>query len=187
MLIPLTPAWHARRDRTRKAKAFLAAVRVDPDDADVQWLTQAAANGDADHARWELRYARTALALLAAQRDALDDRTGSDVVAALAEVLAADTRIETGMQALAERQFNDRLSAYREAFAARGGTVGSGERLGRVLLAFASDGVRSAGAPLPRAADLLASYVTGANDALRKVYGAANLPEHIPPSEANAR
>ena len=90
-------------------------------------------------------------------------------------------------EALAKRQFNDRLSAYREAFATRGGLVGSGERLGRVLLAFASDGARSAGAPLPRAVELLATYASEANDALRQAYGAANLPEHIPPSEANAR
>ena len=187
MLIPLTSRWHAQRERERKANAYLAAVRVEPAEADVTWLAQAAAEGDTDHARWELRYARTALAVLAAERDALNDRTGSDVVAALGVVLAADTSIETGMQELAKRQFNDRLSAYREAFTTRGGLVGSGERLGRVLLAFASDGARSAGAPLPRAVELLATFAAEANDALRQVYGVANLPEHIPPSEANAR
>jgi len=79
------------------------------------------------------------------------------------------------------------VSGYREALIARGGTVGSGERLGRVLLAFASDGARSAGAPLPRAVELLSGYLTEANQALRAVYGEAALPEHIPPSEAAAR
>ena len=87
------------------------------------------------------------------------------------------------MRALAEHQFNDRLSGYREAFQARGGPVGSGERLGRVLLAFASDGARSAGAPLARAVELLSGYLADANDALRVAYGAASLPEHLPPSE----
>jgi hypothetical protein len=187
VLLPLTPEWRAARDRRRRAVAFLAAVRREPDDADATWLAAAAARDDADHARWELRYARLALAVLTAQRDALDDRTGSDVVAALDEALRDDPRVDPGMQELVARQLNDRLSAYREALVARGGTVGSGERLGRVLLAFASDGARSAGAPLPRAVELLSGYIAEANQALRSVYGEATLPEHLPPSEAAAR
>jgi hypothetical protein len=184
VLLPLTPEWRAARERRRRAVVFLEAVRREPDDADVRWLAEAAARDDADHARWELRYARLALAVLAAQRDALDDRTGSDVVAALDEALRDDPRVELGMQELVARQLNDRLSGYREALIARGGTVGSGERLGRVLLAFASDGARSAGAPLPRAVELLSGYLAEANQALRAAYGEAALPEHLPPSEA---
>jgi len=183
MLIPFTPEWRRDRDRIRRASAFVEAVRREPAESDVQWLSDAAAEGDRDHARWELRYARWALAALSAQRDALDDRTGSDVAAALAGALRADSEIDPAMVALAERQFNDRLSGYREALNARGGSVGSGERLGRVLLAFASDGARSAGAPLPRAVELLAGYLAEINDALRAVYGVASLPEHLPPSE----
>jgi hypothetical protein len=167
--------------------AFLAAVRREPDEADVAWLATAAARGDQDHARWELRYARIALAVLTAQRDALDDRTGSDVVAALGETLAQDQRVDPMMLELVGRQLNDRLSGYKEALVARGGPVGTGERLGRVLLAFASDGARSAGAPLPRAVELLSAYIGEANEALRTVYGEAALPEHLPPSEAAAR
>jgi hypothetical protein len=187
VLLPLTPEWRAARERKRKAVAFLSAMRRDPEEAEVAWLAEAAARGDLDHARWELRYARLALGVLAAQRDALDDRTGSDVVAALAEVLAEDPRVDPMMQELVERQINDRLSGYKEALIARGGAAGSGERLGRVLLAFASDGARSAGAPLPKAVELLSAYMAEANDALRAVYGAASLPEHLPPSEAAAR
>lgn len=187
MLLPLTPEWRAARERKRKAGAFLAAVRREPDQADVEWLADAAARGDHDHARWELRYARIALAVLAAQRDALDDRTGSDVVGALGETLATDERVDPMMLELVGRQLNDRLSGYKEALIARGGPVGSGERLGRVLLAFASDGARSAGAPLPRAVELLSAYIAEANEALRAVYGEAALPEHLPPSEAAAR
>ena len=183
MLIPFTPEWRAARERRRRATAYLAVARREPDEADVRWLADAAANGDADHARWELRYARWALAVLTAQRDALDDRTGSDAVAALGETLGDDPRVGPGMLVLVERQLNDRLSGYRVALAARGGALGSGERLGRVLLAFASDGARSAGAPLPRAVELLSGYVGEANEALRAVYGTASLPEHLPPSE----
>jgi hypothetical protein len=187
VLLPLTPEWRAARERKRRAAAFLAAVRREPEDADVAWLAEAAARGDQDHARWELRYARIALAVLTAQRDALDDRTGSDVVAALGETVAGDQRVDPMMVELVGRQLNDRLSGYKEALVARGGPVGSGERLGRVLLAFASDGARSAGAPLPRAVELLSGYIAEANEALRAVYGEAALPEHLPPSEAAAR
>lgn len=167
--------------------AYLAVARQEPDEADVRWLADAAARGDVDHARWELRYARWALAVLTAQRDALDDRTGSDAAAALSESLPDDPRVAQGMLELAERQLNDRLSGYREALTSRGGPLGSGERLGRVLLAFASDGARSAGAPLARAVELLSGYVGEANVALRAVYGTASLPEHLPPSEVAAK
>lgn len=183
MLIPFTLEWRSARERRRRASAYLGVARREPEEADVRWLADAAANGDADHARWELRYARWALVLLTAQRDALDDRTGSDAVAGLAELLRRDPRVAPEMLELAERQLNDRLSGYREALTARGGAVGSGERLGRVLLAFASDGARSAGAPLARAVELLSGYLAEANEALRAAYGAASLPEHLPPSE----
>jgi len=184
MLIPFTTEWRRERERSRRASAFVEAVRREPAESDAQWLAAAASREDRDHAAWELRYARWALAALSAQRDALDDRTGSDVVAALVAALRADPGIDPAMVALAERQFNDRLSGYREALNARGGAVGSAERLGRVLLAFASDGARSAGAPLPRAVQLLATYLTEINEALRAVYGVASLPEHLPPSES---
>ncbi len=187
MLIPLTRAWRVDRDRRRRAAGYLIALRREPESADVRWLTDAAADGDADHAQWELRYARLALGVLTAQRDALDDQTGSDVVAALDGSWNEDARIAEGMHALVASQFNDRLGAYREALAARGGAVGASERLGRVLLAFASDGARSAGAPLPRAIALLSQYLGDASEALRANYGAAKLPEHLPPSEMAAK
>ncbi|MBI1810184.1 MAG: hypothetical protein HYR75_09830, partial [Gemmatimonadetes bacterium] len=69
-MIPLTAEWRVDRERKRRAGAFLAALRREPDDADVRWLADAAAQGDVDHARWELRYARLALGVLTAQRDA---------------------------------------------------------------------------------------------------------------------
>ena len=186
MLIPFTREWRAVRDRRSRALTFVDAIRREPDDADVAWLAAGAANGDLDHARWELRYAQWALAVLSAQRDALDDRTSSEVLDSLLKQVREDARVTPVLRALVEHQFNDRLSGYREALSVRGGTVGSGERLGRVLLAFASDGARSAGAPLPRAVDVLSGYLALSNDALRAVYGAASLPEHLPPSEVIA-
>jgi hypothetical protein len=186
MLIPFSPEWRAMRERRRKATAFLDTAQREPDDGDVRWLAEAAANHDVDHARWELRYARLVLAVLAAERDALDDRTGSEVVAALAERLGNDPRVAPGMLQLVRRQLNDRLSAYREALTSGGGAAGSGEKLGRVLLAFASDASRTAGAPLERAVTLLTGYLSEANDSLRAIYGTASLPDHLPPSEIAA-
>lgn len=187
VLLPLTAEWRAARERKRRAIAYLSALRREPGEADVQWLAEVAAREDRDHARWELRYARLALGVLTAQRDALDDRTGSEVAAALGEALASDPGVDPLMLDLVRRQVNDRLAGYKEALIAKGGPAGSGERLGRVLLAFASDGARSAGAPLPRAVELLSAYMGEANAALRAVYGEAELPEHLPPSEAAAR
>jgi hypothetical protein len=134
-----------------------------------------------------LRYARMAIAVFVAERDALDDRTSSDVVAALDAALAVDNRVAPDMRPLAERQFADRRQGYREAFFATGGAAGNHEKLGRVLLAFASDGTRSAGSPLARATSLLGEYVVEANEALRDAYGTASLPEHLPPSEIAAK
>jgi hypothetical protein len=182
-LIPFTPEWRTARDRTRRAAAYVATLQHEPDEADVAWLAAAATNGDLDHARWELRYARLALGVLTAQRDALDDQTGSDIFAALSVALESDQRSDPALRPLVERQLNDRLSGYREALSSRGGSVGSAEKLGRVLLAFASDGARSAGAPLARAVEVLAAYSTSAADSLRGVYGVADLPDDIAPSQ----
>lgn len=154
----------------------------EPDERDVAWLADAAANGDQDHARWELRYARMALGLLVTQRDALDDRTVAEVAAAVGELMSRDARIAEDRRALAERQFNDRLAAYREALQMRGGPVTPSGALGRCLLAFASDGARTAGSPLDYAIELLERYAEETSEALRAAYGEAQLPEDVPPS-----
>jgi len=181
-VIPFTPEWRAARARLERARKYAATAFAEPAAADVTWLATSAAAGDEDHAQWELRYARMAVALFVAERDALDDQTSSDVAAALREMFARDERVAPDMRPLAERQFADRLQAYREAFFARG-AAGTSDRLGRVLLAFASDGTRSAGSPLARAIELFAGYALECNTALREVYGTAQLPEHLPPSE----
>jgi len=182
-VIPFTTEWRAAQARQQNARRYVGAAMADPLDDDVRWLSGAATAGDEDHARWELRYARLSTAVFVAERDALDDRTGSEIVAALHEGLATDERIAPDLRVLAERQLSDRMQGYREAFFSRGGATGTSENLGRVLLSFASDGARSAGAPLARATAVLAGYSLECNAALREAYGTANLPEHLPPSE----
>ena len=186
-MIPFTPEWRAARIRQQQARKYVVAALAEPSSDDVEWLSVAAAAGDQDHARWELRYARMAISVFTAERDALDDRTSSDVVAGLASALASDERISPDMRPLAERQFADRRQGYREAFFATGGAASANEKLGRVLLSFASDGARSAGRPLARATEVLGGYLLEANAALRDAYGTASLPEHLPPSELGAK
>lgn len=186
MALLFSRAWRDERARRRKAELVVAALQAEPADDDVAWLADAAANGDADHARWELRYARTAIGLLVAQRDALDDRTVAEVSAALGDVMAGDPRIAEERRDLAARQFNERLAAYREAMQLRGGPVSAADAVGRCLLAFASDGARTAGAPLAYAIELLERYAEEVAVALRSAYGEARLPEDVPPSVLRA-
>jgi hypothetical protein len=153
----------------------VSALCVEPAEADVEWLSTHGTDGDIDHARWELRYARRALGLLGAQRDALDDRTASLVATELARSLAGDRAVARGKLRMAERQLNARLSAYGDALANRAGE-GSGWHLGRALLEFA--GHRDAANPevVAQAGDLLARYLGEANAALRQHFGPATLP-----------
>lgn len=183
MALPFTAAWRTARERERRAKTIAVGLGREPDAADVLWLADAAANGDEDHARWELRYARAALGLLTAQRDALDDRTSADIAQAITQMLERDPRIAEDRRDLAAQQFNERLSAYREALQMRGGPITSADAVGRCLLAFASDGARAAGAPLAYAIELLERYADDAAGMLRKTYGEAQLPEDVAPSE----
>ncbi len=182
--IPFVGPLLARRRRRQRAERVVNALFREPAEGDVRWLADAAAGGDVDHARWELRYARRALGLLAAQRDALDDQTASDVATAMAAAFAIDAHVSPELRPLAERQFNDRVTTYREALQSRGGPMGPGDKLGRMLLAFASDSARTAGTPLARAIALMAAYLAEASAALRDAYGGAPvLPEDRKPSE----
>lgn len=186
MALPFTAAWRAARERERRAELIAAGLGREPDSADVAWLADAAAGGDDDHARWELRYARAAVGLLMAQRDALDDRTSAEIAAAITTMLERDPRIAEDRRDLAAQQFNERLLAYREAIQLRGGPITSENALGRCLLAFASDGARTAGAPLAYAVELLEKYADEAGALLKATYGEAKLPEDVPPSVLRA-
>lgn len=182
MALPFTAAWRTARERERRAKLVAEGLGREPEAADVTWLSEAAAGGDEDHARWELRYARAAIGLLLAQRDALDDRTAAELAQAISAMLERDPRIAEDRRDLAAAQFNERLIAYREAFQVRQGPITSADALGRCLLAFASDGARTAGAPLAYAIELLERYASEAGALLTKAYGAVTLPEDVPPS-----
>jgi len=180
--MPFFTRWRIERQQQRHADAYVAALLREPSDGDVAWLARAATRGDEDHARWELRYARRSIGLLVAQRDALDDRTASLVAQVLGAAFETDQHIDQGRFGLVERQFNARLSAYRDAIAAR--TADTSTRLGQTLLAFSGGSFRDVDETVRRAGDVVAGYESEANEALRSAFGIAVLPEHVPPSAA---
>lgn len=172
--------WRDERTLKAAADAYTARAWAEPAEDDVRWLAALATAGDEDHARWELRYARRALALLAAERDALDDRTGSAVSRAIVERAARDAAVAPDRRRVAERQFNIRLGRFRESLRERGGP-GLVDRWASVLVEVAS-GSR-AGAD-PRARAVVQQIWDEAHDALRELFGVAELPEHVRPSQA---
>jgi hypothetical protein len=190
--MPLFARWRAERDLRRRSLTYVASLLEEPSDADAKWLADTAARGDLDHARWELRYARRAVGLIVAQRDALDDRTGSSVGRALAEAFERDPNIATDRLAVARHQFNARLGAYRDILTSRppatrtsaprppGGQLQV--RLGHILLAFAGGPFGPNAREVPRAGEIVTSYIDAAHEALRNAFGAASLPEDVTPS-----
>jgi hypothetical protein len=180
-LARLFGSWRAERTRDARASRYVAAMMQEPPD-DVVDVVARLGDADRDHAQWELRYARRAIGLLIAQRDALDDLTASDVAAALDVAQATDPRIGSDRRVIADRQFNDRVRAYRTALADRATTTPTAERLGRVLVTFAGATPDNAAAQ-QIGAELAGNLVTECNAALREAYGEASLPEDIRPSE----
>jgi hypothetical protein len=174
-----------RDDRAllRRSAAFAETLMAEPAEAEVVWLTEQATRGDVDHARWELRYLNRALGILVAQRDALDDRTPSAVLRALMARMDRDRNVDAELRELAERQFNARLSAYRDAFTSRG--HGSpAMRLAQNMLAFAGGPIRSDDPVVARGPALVEEALTRTNEQLRAAFGAPELPEDVKPSEA---
>jgi hypothetical protein len=182
MLPRLFDEWRAEWRLRRGASAYVDAIYAEPDETDVQWLAAIGTGGDVDRARWELRYARRALGLLVAERDALDDRTGSRVARQLRERMQLDRDIAAGMVQLSERQLNVRLAAYRQVLSTRSATEGTGARLGRTLLKSADGAAEPAAQTIEQAGEILARYVGSANESLRKAFGEVVLPEDQPPS-----
>lgn len=165
----------------RKAGTFAAGLRHEPAGADVEWLAAVATKGDTDHAVWELRYARRALGVLVAQRDALDDRTAAAVARAVTEGFATDPAVDPKMVEVAVGQFAARLSAYRDILQARGGAPVS-IRLGQMLLAFAGGPIGRGQTEVGRGGEILAGYLAEAAAELQRIFGAPSLPEDLPPS-----
>jgi hypothetical protein len=179
--------WREDREMQRKADAYVAALMGEPTDADVQWLASSATKGDLDHARWELRYARRALGLIVSQRDALDDKTGSAVARTLADAMARDRSVDASTIEIAERQFNARISAYRDSLDAKSSTIPVTTRLGQTLFAFSGGAFRDAKDDVARGGQLLSSFAAESNEALRAAFGTAQLPENVPPSAVGSR
>lgn len=175
-------AWRERRALRDAAELYANAAWAEPEDADVRWLAEAATGGDEDHARWELRYCRRAVALLVAEREALDDRTAAAVAHALVERLHRDRTVAVERVPMAERQFNVRLTRYRDALRERGGGTAA-ERVAAALLAV-SRGGRPVDRVEARAAELVGGYTEAARERLSACFGVAQLPEHVRPSEA---
>jgi len=174
-----------RDDRAllRRSAAFAETLMAEPAESDITWLAEKATRGDTDHARWELRYLRRALGILVAQRDALDDRTPSAVLRALMDRMDRDRNVDSELRELAERQFNARLSAYRDAFTSRG--HGSPAlRVAQNLLAFAGGPIRSGDPVVMHGAALVEEALESANVQLRATFGTPELPEDVRPSEA---
>lgn len=172
-----------RDDRAllRKSAAYAAVLMQEPAAPDVEWLSSNATRGDTDHAQWELRYLRRSLGILVAQRDALDDRTHSEVLRALLHRMNKDRNVDADLTDLAERQFNARLSAYRDAFTSRGHGVPA-MRVAQNLLAFSGGPIRSDDPAVQKGAELVSEYLTLANAALTSSFGRAQLPEDVEPS-----
>lgn len=181
MVPPFFDAWLQQRRLRRLAAAYVQSLLTEPDDADVAWLSEVATQGDADRARWELRYARRAAGLLTAERDALDDRTASAVAHELAQSWARDRNIAAGMRHTAEQQFNSRLRMLGQALSARSSPEPTRTRLGRALLLLAGSAAGTS-ADVERAGTIVAGYLQRANEALRELFGTVSLPEDVPPS-----
>ena len=84
------------------------------------------------------------------------------------------------MVAVAERQFNQRLTSFRVALSDRSSADSPDVRVARVLLDRV--GVRDVTLNLPRASGIVRKYLEEQQDSLRKVFGVASVPEDVPPS-----
>jgi hypothetical protein len=179
-------AWRAGRDQRRAADIVAVGLHAEPSATDVDWLAGLMLRRDEDHARWELRYARRALGLLVAEREALNDRTAVLVAEALEAALAADPHVAADRQDVAQAQFNARLAAYRTALAKRDGKEPAPARLARELLSFAGAITSDHAAAIARGGAILDAYQDEASALLRRAFGEATLPEDLPPSQATS-
>ncbi len=167
--------WRATRERRRLAATYLHALLSASEPADVQWFTTVCA--DANVAVRELAFARRALALIVAERDALDDRTASDV----AHELTAVTEQESRRDENAGKTWSARWRAYSEALAVRGASEPPAARLGRVMLIGA--GIAEPSPELvARATQCIHAIRAKANESLRAAFGVASLPDDVRPS-----
>ncbi|MBL0172680.1 MAG: hypothetical protein IPP90_18625 [Gemmatimonadaceae bacterium] len=167
--------WRAARERRRRADRFLHTLLTPPESADVDWLSALTVRREL--AVRELTFARRALGLLVAERDALDDRTAADVAHALAPLIEAEARKSPD----AGSAWAARRRAYSAAMTVRGQSDAPATRFARVLLEGAglSEPAEEA---VVRAAAFVQVTRSQANEALRAAFGVASLPEDVRPS-----
>ncbi len=177
--------WREARELARRARAYVDVVLEEPASRDVQWLAEQTTHGDRSRSALELRYAQRAVGLIAAQRDALDDKTASAVSHALSAAMSLVPPVRAAERARVTREWHARMRLYGDAVAQRGGDGRPIPRLARVLLEVTD--ARLSDDSLAYATALLDARRTRANEALRKVFGDAVLPEDRPPSELRAR
>jgi hypothetical protein len=167
--------WRAQRERSRRASTYLGQLLRTPDQADIAWLATLGVS-EAVAVR-ELTFAKRAIGLIVAERDALDDRTASDVAHQLAPVISREARgtVDLG------REWGERWRAYTAALAVRGSVESPAARLSRVLLMGAGIAEPSV-EQMTRATHFVNETRSAANVALRDVFGVASLPDDIRPS-----
>lgn len=94
-----------------------------------------------------------------------------------------DRNVDGGLVELAERQFNARLSAYRDAFTSKGQGSPS-MRVAQNLLAFSGGPIRTDDPAVRQGTEVVRRYLLESNASLRKSFGDATLPEDVAPSKA---
>lgn len=167
--------WQAARARRQRVEVYLTHLIRDPEPTIVSWLAARCVSESV--ARRELTFARRAIGLIVAERDALDDRTAADVAHQLAPTIAAEARRDAELG----RQWSERWRAYTGALAVRGNPETPAVRLARVLLHAA--GVSTPDVETVQRATVFVQETRAAlNEQLRVAFGAASLPEDVRPS-----
>ena len=169
--------WKASRERRQRASSYLASLLHDARLEDAEWFRNIAREQGGDAAGRELRLAKRAIGLIVAERDALDDRTASDVAHLLADVIRGETR----QDATAGSVWAERWRGYSAALTERGVPEAPAARIARVLLAALGVDAPSR-EPHMRATQWVLSTRSEANEALRAAFGVASLPDDIKPS-----
>ena len=109
------------------------------------------------------------------------------VARALADATARDPQVAAEMQEIAERQFNARLSAYRDALATRAPARPRRRDSVRRSSPSPADHFARSTSTSSAAASCSANTSPEANGALRETFGKASLPENVPPSARSER
>ena len=168
-------SWRLARERKRLAERFVQEVLRAPSASEIDWL--AALTRDRAVAQREITFARRAIALMVAERDALDDRTASDVAHALVHPVNDEARRSPDVG----RAWTSRSREYAAALAVRGQSATPATRLAHVLLngAAVSEAHHDA---VEQATQFVQTARASANESLRAIFGAATLPEDVRPS-----